>query len=215
MRLGTRYGGWWIDKTALGSTPFLIDCGLGEDISFPLAFIQTFGGKVIGIEPNPQSLAYCRDRCPPSMEIYPNAISSTGGQELTFHLPRALDQLPFGADGVSGSLVASHDYVTGGDTLQVTSISLNEILSRAGRNECDVLKLDIEGAEYDLLGDLCRTGDIRRFGQVLVEFHHGVTHQTLDDTKRIVRALESAKFQLMHTEGRNYIFRRNSRSLVH
>ena len=55
-RLGTRYGGWWVDTRAVGKNPLVIDCGLGEDISFPLAFLAKCGGTVIGIEPNPKSL---------------------------------------------------------------------------------------------------------------------------------------------------------------
>ena len=47
-RLGTRYGGWWLDTTLVGPQPLLIDCGLGEDISFPAAFLQRFSGAFAG-----------------------------------------------------------------------------------------------------------------------------------------------------------------------
>ena len=53
-RLGTRYGGWWLDTRRVGAQPLLIDCGLGEDISFPAAFLRRFAGaRVIGVDPNP------------------------------------------------------------------------------------------------------------------------------------------------------------------
>ena len=29
QRLGTRYGGWWVDTRLVGPQPLLIDCGLG------------------------------------------------------------------------------------------------------------------------------------------------------------------------------------------
>lgn len=209
QRLGTRYGGWWVDAGLVGGTPLLIDCGLGEDISFPTAFLERFGGRVIGVEPNPRSLAYCRDRCPPGMEIRTQAFWKTAGETLTFHLPRPQEQLPKGADGVSGSLVGSHEYVAGGEALTVTTTTLAELLAAAGRDECDVLKLDIEGAEYEVLAELCRSGDIRRARQVLVEFHHRVTHHGLDETTATAAAIEAAGFHLVHTEGRNYIFRRH------
>ena len=208
MRLGTKYGGWWIDRRAIRLQPLLIDCGLGCDISFPVAFLSRFGGIVIGIEPNPQSLSYCRDHCPPGMHIVDKAFWTKAGQTLTFYLPRAQEQLPRGADGVSGSLVNSHEYVGGSNILTVTTTSLEDVLSRTGRTDCDVLKLDIEGAEYQVLEDLCTRGLLSKVRQLLVEFHHRATHHTMAETQAITARIENAGFHLVHVEGRNYIFRR-------
>ena len=211
QRLGTRYGGWWIDSRAMGPQPLLIDCGLGEDISFPAAFLQRFAGaRVIGVDPNPRSLAYCRARCPAGMEILPNALWTRAGETLAFHMPRSQDKLPQGADGVSGSLDRSHQYVEGGERIEIQTVDLDSLLSRAGRTECDVLKLDIEGAEYELLDALIASGRIRAARQVLIEFHHGVTGHSLADTQRIVTQLGAAGLRLMHVESRNYIFRREA-----
>jgi FkbM family methyltransferase len=210
-RLGTRYGGWWLDTTLVGPQPLLIDCGLGEDISFPTAFLQRFpGARVIGVDPNPRSLAYCRSHCPAGMDILPKAFWTTAGENVVFHLPRAQEHLPKGADGVSGSLEASHEYVDGGERIETQTVDLDTLLAHASRTECDVLKLDIEGAEYDLLAALIDSGRIRAARQVLVEFHHGVTRHVLDDTHRTVVKLAAAGFPLVHIEGRNYIFRRDA-----
>lgn len=211
QRLGTRYGGWWVDLDLLGPQPLLIDCGLGEDISFPTAFLQRVAdAKVIGVDPNPRSLTYCRARCPANMEILPNALWTRTGETLAFHLPRSQEELPHGADGVSGSLDPSHDYVEGGERIEIRTIDLDTLLARAGRTECDVLKLDIEGAEYELLAALIASGRLLAARQVLVEFHHGVTGHSLADTQRIVTQLGAVGFKLMHVESRNYIFRREA-----
>jgi FkbM family methyltransferase len=144
------------------------------------------------------------------MEILANAFWTTAGETIVFHLPRGEDKLPKGADGVSGSLDPSHEYVEGGERIETQSVDLDSLLSRAGRTECDVLKLDVEGAEYALLEALVASGRIRAARQVLIEFHHGVTRHTPDDTRRIVDSLAAAGFRLIHTESRNYIFRRES-----
>lgn len=210
-RLGTRYGGWWIDTGMVGPQPLLIDCGLGEDISFPAAFLQRFAGaKVIGVDPSPRSLEYCRARSPAGMEILPNALWTRAGETLAFHLPRSQDMLPKGADGVSGSLDPSHEYVEGGERIEIKTVDLDTLLARTGRIECDVLKLDIEGAEYELLDALIASERILAARQVLVEFHHGVTGHSMADTQRIVTQLGVAGHRLMHVEGRNYIFRREA-----
>lgn len=210
-RLGTRYGGWWIDTRCIREKPLLIDRGLGRDISFPIAFLKRFpDAHVIGIDPNPSALDYCREQCPEGMQILDRAFWTTSGEIVTFNLPRPLDQLPTGADGVSGSLDASHEYVDGGERIKALTINLLQVLADAKCDECDVLKLDIEGAEYHLLDTLCANGLIRRAGQVLVEFHHGVTERSPADTAQSVDMVRAAGFSLIHTESRNYIFRRDA-----
>ncbi len=204
-RLGTRYGGWWLFVPAVGKDPLLIDCGLGRDISFPVAFLARCGGRVIGIDPSPAAMAYCSEHCPAGMPVRAEAFWTEAGHTLTFHLPRPPDELPAGADGVSGSLLASHSYA-GSSTLSVRTTSLAEILAAAGRSECDVLKLDIEGAEYEVLAALCSNGEIRRARQVLVEFHHHCTEHPLEHTLEAVAAVQGSGFMLAHTEGSNYIF---------
>jgi hypothetical protein len=100
--------------------------------------------------------------------------------------------------------------VEGGERIETKTVDLDSLLSRAGRTECDVLKLDVEGAEYALLDALVASGRIRAARQVLVEFHHGVTGHSAADTQRIVAQLGVAGQRLMHIEGRNYIFRREA-----
>jgi FkbM family methyltransferase len=204
-RLGTRYGGWWLYAPAVGAEPLLVDCGLGKDISFPVAFLERFGGQVVGLDPNPAALDYCRTHCPSGMEVRGEALWSEAGRKLAFHLPRSADRLPKGADGVSGSLLASHGYA-GDETLEVSTTSLGEILGRSGRAECDMLKLDIEGAEYDVLNALCASGEIARARQLAVEFHHGWTDRTEQDTRDCIARLAARGFELRYNEGRNHLF---------
>jgi hypothetical protein len=106
---------------------------------------------------------------------------------------------------VSGSLLASHTYAGGGQ-LEVRTTSLAELLTAAGREECDVLKLDVEGAEYEVLEALCANREVRRARQVIAEFHHGWTEHPLEHTREITAKIEAAGFRLAHTENRNYLF---------
>lgn len=208
VRLGTKYGGWWLDRKLVRADPLLVDCGLGQDISFDASFVSRFGGTVIGIDPNPASLSWCGQHSPPGMHLRDRAFWTRAGATLAFHLPRPREQLPKGADGVSGSLLESHEYVAGGESRQVTTTDLCEVLAGAGREDCDVLKLDIEGAEYAVLTDLAERGRLGRCRQLLVEFHHGVTEHGPAQTERVVQRVLGAGFRLVHVEGRNYTFRR-------
>lgn len=207
IRIGTRYGGWWINKLHVGTDPLLIDCGLGKDISFPTEFLKKFGGHVVGIDPNPYSIDYCQSVLPKGMELINKAFWHQSDDVLTFNMPRPLDKLPKGADGVSGSLISSHSYASE-NKLSVSTISFARVLDHVGRPECDVLKLDIEGAEYDVLKSLCADGSIRRAKQVVIEFHHFCTHYTIEDTNAVSDRIQQSGFQLVYVENRNYIFLR-------
>ena len=206
-RLGTRYGGWWLYAPAVGKDPLLVDCGLGVDISFPAAFLVRFGGRVIGIDPNPAAIEYSIANAPRGMEVRQRAFWHEAGRELEFHLPRPPEELPKGADGVSGSLLASHSYA--GRKVAVRTTSFAEVLASAGRPECDLLKLDVEGAEYEVLEALCRTGEVRLARQLLVEFHHHCTDRTLQDTLDTIARVRASGFVQSHTEDRNVAFLRS------
>lgn len=210
VRLGTHHGGWWINKYDVGEDPLLIDCGLGEDISFPSAFLDEFGGHVVGIDPNPRSIKYCQENAPDGMEVWQKAFWCEPAITIIFHMPRPLHALPKGADGVSGSLLESHDYVIGGDKIHAKTTSLAEVLESMDREKCDVLKIDIEGAEYEVINRLCYTGEIVKAKQILVEFHHFCTNHTIGDTNRAVERIKRNGFDLIHVEDRNHIFRRRT-----
>jgi len=210
IRLGTKYGGWWIDAKKIKQPALLIDCGLGEDISFPIEFIKKFGGHVIGVETNPRSLEYCRNIAPENMTILPMAFWKEANQTVTFHLPRPQDQLPTGADGVSGSLIDTHEYVIDGEKLSIKTTSLSDLLDKAGKPRCDILKMDIEGAEYEVLDELIKSKQLALADQILIEFHHNVTHHTEQETQETTTRIINMGYELIYIEGRNYIFRKNN-----
>jgi FkbM family methyltransferase len=72
----------------------------------------------------------------------------------------------------SSSLFRSTRYVL--PTEEVQSFTLEEFLVRAGVISCDLMKVDIEGAEYDVFmsaGDVLRKGILKH---VALELHHSI-----------------------------------------
>lgn len=74
--------------------------------------------------------------------------------------------------------------------------TLSTIAAALGSARIDVLKMDIEGAEYDLLPAIVRCPV--PIGQLLIEFHHRAGIGSLKDTVNGVEQLRSAGFQLFH-----------------
>jgi hypothetical protein len=67
-------------------------------------------------------------------------------------------------------------------------------MSTLGHRSIDVLKMDIEGAEYDVISDLLSSRV--QVDQLLVEFHHRWPEIGLLKTRNTVDQLNSAGFRI-------------------
>jgi hypothetical protein len=70
--------------------------------------------------------------------------------------------------GISGSMVAN-EYVNLKNFIEVEMKSLKDIMDMLGHSQIDVLKIDIEGAEYEVLESIMASDIMIK--QLLVEFH--------------------------------------------
>jgi FkbM family methyltransferase len=59
-----------------------------------------------------------------------------------------------------------------GESLSVPCITLKEIMDKNAIEKCDLLKMDCEGAEYDILYN-CPADYLRRIDQIAMEVHRG------------------------------------------
>jgi hypothetical protein len=107
----------------------------------------------------------------------------------------------------SGSICGDHKNVIGKKLAdyEVESVTLKTLLVKIGLNAIDYLKLDIEGAEYELL-EKVKAEDLAGFKQIFIEFHHHCTSHTKRDTKTAVELLEDKGYLAFSFDDRNYLF---------
>ena len=190
-RLGTEYGGWtFVDDPGLrGST--IISGGLGEDASFDIEFARKYGATVIAVDPTPRAIAHFNNICSnfgrEKLKNYVHggdqpveAYDLRGVGANNFKLaPKALwncrTSLRFFAPDnplhVSHSIVNfNHDYSKNTEHIEVESVTLAELLEEFGLRdeEMQLLKLDIEGAEVEVICEFLDRNIRPR--QILVEF---------------------------------------------
>jgi len=109
---------------------------------------------------------------------------------------------------VSGSILKDHINVKKDPTVayQVETVTIDGLFGLFGLSRIDLLKLDVEGAEYALL-DTVAPDTLMRIGQLVVEFHdHCVRRFTPRDTRGIIRRLERAGFASYSADAINYLF---------
>jgi len=163
-------------------TPLIVDCGSNIGVSI-LFFKKLYPrARVIGFEPDPQSFQMLsrniRENGLQDITIHNMAVAARSG-EITFY---SLPNKP-------GSLLAST--VPGrinGEAFQVPCVTLSSMMP----GPVDLLKLDIEGAEVEVIRELAASDALGRIKTLLLEYHHHVSQD--EDLAGMLRILEDYDF---------------------
>jgi hypothetical protein len=96
-----------------------------------------------------------------------------------------------------------------GDAVEGTVHRLETIAKMLGHRRVDIVKLDVEGAEYGVIEDLRQT-DLE-IGQLLVEFHHRHPEIGAQRTRHAIELLNEQGFLIFNVSdsGEEYSFLSN------
>ncbi len=146
-RLGTEYGGWVIASKLLSSESICWCVGVGEDITFDLALIDRFGCQVWGMDPTPRAIRHIETHAKNQADYHflPIGIWSSDTTQRFYE--------PKNPDHVSHSIV-NLQQTHGGFDAECRSV--RSLMAELGHDHIDLLKLDIEGAEYVVLDSLAQ-----------------------------------------------------------
>lgn len=88
-------------------------------------------------------------------------------------------------------------------TESVPAYTLKSLLKRIGNDDIELIKIDIEGAEVNLIKS---TDDalLCKFPQIAIEFHEFLSSQFLEDTKLIINRLRNLGFRMIVTSSDKY-----------
>ena len=117
--------------------------GIGEDISFDLAIIEKHNCKVFGFDPTPKSINWIKKQSiSPNFTFFDYGIADKS-EAIDFYLPK-------NPAYVSGSFI-KHKNINDQEKVLVQMKTLEDITLDFGHKRIDVLKMDIEGAEYQVI----------------------------------------------------------------
>ena len=180
QRLGSEYGGWTVDLDRIPQGSVVVDAGVGMDISFAESLAEIKWTRTVFVDPGEESERYVRQRNVPQAIFLRMAID----------VRRGVRSLYKHRTGGSDSLLREN--ANSGDvTHQVETVDLRSLLAAVG--PVALLKLDIEGSEYDVYRDCLGVP------QVAIEFHHRlIAGRSEDDTNRVVECFERNGYEVIH-----------------
>jgi FkbM family methyltransferase len=145
----------------LGPGSIVYSGGVGKDVSFEHDLVKAFGCSVVIFDPSPIGLATMKLAANqnPRFRFFPVGLAGKCG---TWRLAP-----PFTDDGDSWF---SHDSPNG--TIEVRCVDLATLMKENQHDHIDLVKIDIEGAEYGVIDQIV---DLRiPEGQIIVEFHDSI-----------------------------------------
>ncbi len=182
-------GGWWFTPEGFNQETIVYSLGVGDEVDFDLSIIDKYGVEVFAFDPTPNSIDLLdASKLPERFHFHPWAVTATDGT-LKFY-PRLKK------DGTKSDVMFTMipEDETKDDAIEVPAYSLSSIAQKLGHDRIDVLKMDIEGAEYEVLEGLLESPVLPT--QLLVEFHHRFVENGLECTYDIVNRLRDAGYRI-------------------
>jgi len=197
-RLGSAYGGWTVPAGMLRRGDVCYSAGVGEDITFDLELIRRFGCQVFAYDPTPRAAAHVEASAPAPPAFN---FASVGVWDANVAMPFFA---PANPQHVSHSIVNIHGTR---DSFTAPCRRLAVLMAENGHAAIDLLKLDVEGAEYRIIDSLLDDGVAVRI--LCVEFHQHRGDRA-GDYRRVraaaIATLRRAGFRLISSEGQQYTF---------
>ena len=188
--------GWVIDYSRIVPESIIYSVGVGSNIDFDLALIKELKTEIFAFDPTPRSIDWVKEQdLPEEFKFYPLGLGSKDG-EMEFFPPSRESSTHFSPiDRYNNKNV---------ETIKAPVKSLKSISQELGHKTIDILKMDIEGAEYDVIDNL-KDQEVE-INQILIEFHHMYKGISLEDTRSAIDKLNSLGFELFHISDRTYEF---------
>lgn len=174
-------------KELLGTNPLVIDCGTNYGI-FSSCLAKEHLATVYGFEPDPRLFPLL-----PKMENvkFFNLAVTGSGTSLNLNL---------GEEQCSSAYFSKE---TGQTTVAVDSTQLNGFYQENQLNKIDLLKLDIEGAEIEVLEKLPYKF-LTAISQISVEFHDFLDKAELPKIQCVVKRLQRYGFHFLKLSHNDY-----------
>lgn len=197
--------GWPVVPALINSDSVVYAFGVGAYVDWDLQMIQQFGVQVHAFDPTPESIEWAtRQQFPSEFHFHDYGLAAFDGI-LNFYPPKKPGRFNYSQD-LRKFNHADQSLVPG----QV--FRLSTILNDLGHSRIDVLKIDVEGTEFDCLPEILDSGI--EIGQLLVEIHYNHPSRSFPEGARLLKRVTDAGFQCFDISSRGFEFAFVNRQLI-
>ena len=201
----TLYGGdhgWVIDESSIDSESIIYSVGVGSNIDFDLELIDSLGVTIHAFDPTPRSVEWVKEQNLSNKFIFhPVGLAAENGF-MNFYPP---------AKSSSTHFSPVDRYGNTDNEIKAPVKDIDTMASELGHKKIDLLKMDIEGAEYEVIKALPDSEVI--INQILIEFHHMYKDISISQTFEAINTLKKLGFELFNISQRTYEFSFKQREL--
>ena len=181
--------GWKYIPGLLGPHSLVYSLGVGDSIDLDIDLIHHYSLSVHAFDPTPYSEEWIANlELPSNFVFHPWAAA---GKDGSLRLYRRRNRR-----GKTSKVMWTADSSAGddGDFVDVPAYTIRTMMEKLGHDRIDLLKVDVEGAEYAILDGL---GDVANLPtQLLVEFHHRFPGIGKQRTAASIEALKKLGYRI-------------------
>lgn len=190
-------GGWslWSEHIHAGSVVYSF--GVGDNIGWDLEMIRRFGVTVHAFDPTPASIDWiAAQHLPPQFVFHDFGISDFDGV-LDFYPPRRQGSTHYSQERRGGTFDRRQP-------VRGRVHRLATIMRKLGHRRIDVLKLDVEGSEFEAVPDWIASGI--EFDQLLIEIHYQFRSRSFAMGLDLIQRLKDYGMRCIHASPRGFEF---------
>lgn len=198
--VGDEESGWTVQTEFLHPDSVCYCAGVGLGISFELELARTFNITVVSLDPSPtgiQTIQECANLH--NIRFSPVGLSSSCGS-IEFALPTNPAEGSYRLPSINCKIT------------RFDCADLPALMSKNGHSKIDLLKMDIEGFEYDVIDQIVEHRIPIR--QICVEFHPWLKPHGRLLTIRAIYLLRKLGYRLINKQRGDHTFILDDRALV-
>lgn len=186
---GKQNAGFYVCLDLLSEQSIVYSFGIGEDISFDEQLIEKKGCKIYAYDPTPKSKIFLEQRtCSSRFHFEPFGIANYDGV-TKFYLPE-------NDEYVSCTTYNRWGYDENKKRPLIVDVKkLSTLMKGNGHTHIDLLKMDIEGSEYDVIDNII--DEKIDISQICIEVHHRFPGIGVEKTKEMVKKLNEKGYKIV------------------
>lgn len=192
---GIRTGTWHVHAPVIKQGAVVYSFGVGNNIEWDLQMIQRHNVELHAFDPTPRSVDWIKTQTlPDEFTFHAIGLSNEDG-EMSFFVPIKTNKINY--SGYKSPSPAAK-------TIRCPVNRLGTLASQLNHEKIDILKMDIEGAEFAALPDVLDS-DLQ-IGQLLIEFHYNYPDISFREFLRLIERIRGNGYSICHISERGYEF---------